>query len=491
MALPITSISLSNTFGQWIIVTQNIVTELNALDARIKSGTLTKDSGTFFINSSGIGLAVANTATFGNIQVSNTALFTGNVVFNRPITVNSNSALIAGVELKENLITFSTITPRVDTYIGVNRGIGYSNAQIRWLEGSKKWQIRNVDSPSTYYNIITTNDAASISGSGIVQLNDDYTSTSTTQAATINAVKKVYDALSGGSGGAEVGLAYTQANNAYTQANTARNTANAAFEKANTAAGGGITKVNGGTSGYVVPTSGEITFNSTNGITFTGSGSTMTTNTPQDLRSTASPTFNIISATEFRSSTDSENAFGSGFINLKGATPTISLKDTTVGTGGSVWFLNNDGVLNILANNNPNATVWNNTAATYTISTNRWVFTGNIASEGTIFCSGNIATAATFAAKSIGDTTFKGVANNYSISNCEKVFFNANNSTVILPATPSEGNFITIGVGNFSNTNVIRNGKLIMGIAEDMRIDRPNVSVQLVYTGDVIGWKIV
>lgn len=128
MALPITSISLSNTFGQWIIVTQNIVTELNELDNKIKNGTLTKSNGTFFINSSGIGLAVANTGTFGNIQVTDTAIFSGNTIFSKPIdqvttvynfanTLNSQIISINSVNNTQNAtinLSFNTANAAYD-----------------------------------------------------------------------------------------------------------------------------------------------------------------------------------------------------------------------------------------------------------------------------------------------------------------------------------------------------------------------------------------
>lgn len=479
MALPISSISLANTFGQWIIVTQNIVTELNALDNNIKNGSLTKNSGTFFINSSGVGLAVANTATFGNIQVSNNSVFQGNVSFNRPITVNTSSSLISGVEIKENIITFSTITPKVDTYIAINRGIGFSNAQMRWLESSKKWQIRNVDSPASYFDIITSNNTATTTTAGIVQLNDDYNSTSTTQAATINAVRKAYNALSGG---IDYSIVYNKANSAYDLANSAYGRANAAYDLAASAAGGGIAKIVG-TSGSALPLSGEVFFTSTNGITLVGSANTVTVNTPQNLRVSDSPTFNRVNVA------DSDNYLSQGNLYLKSAasTPATILLRSVSGTG-SFWLVNSSNKLNFYSNTSANSVSWNNTAGYYDITNKGWIFNGH-----STFAN-NLTIAETLYTNSIGNTTFKSVTGTYAVKNNETIILNdnASSATIELPSSPKLGNFVTIGVGNYKNTIINRNGSNIMGLSENLTIDVANVSITLVYSGDsTLGWKII
>ena len=75
-----------------------------------------------------------------------------------------------------------------------------------------------------------------------------------------------------------------------TNITTATNLAQGAFTSANTRANAFF-----GTSGSATPAGGGITFNSTNGITISGTSSTLTINSPQDLQSTASPTFKSIS----------------------------------------------------------------------------------------------------------------------------------------------------------------------------------------------------
>jgi hypothetical protein len=64
MANTVTILSYANTFGEWMVNTNELAKELNDLAA----GTYTKNTGLLVLNS-------PNTS----LQVSNTALFTGNI----------------------------------------------------------------------------------------------------------------------------------------------------------------------------------------------------------------------------------------------------------------------------------------------------------------------------------------------------------------------------------------------------------------------------
>lgn len=67
--------------------------------------------------------------------------------------------------------------------------------------------------------------------------------------------------------------------------------------------------------------------------------------------------------------------------------------------------------------------------------------------------------------------------------------------TLTLPDTPNLGDQVKIldVSANFAIANVIvgRNGKKIMGLDEDMTISTNNVSVELVFVNDVVGWRIL
>ena len=67
--------------------------------------------------------------------------------------------------------------------------------------------------------------------------------------------------------------------------------------------------------------------------------------------------------------------------------------------------------------------------------------------------------------------------------------------TITLPAQPEEGQWITLlDVGEALDSEPItlaRNNNLIMGIAEDMTLATPLVSLQLLYSKPAYGWRIL
>lgn len=62
--------------------------------------------------------------------------------------------------------------------------------------------------------------------------------------------------------------------------------------------------------------------------------------------------------------------------------------------------------------------------------------------------------------------------------------------TVTLPASPSAGDTVYIGVQNFTDTVVARNGENIMSTAEDMTIDSANTTLTFTYINSTIGWRV-
>lgn len=63
--------------------------------------------------------------------------------------------------------------------------------------------------------------------------------------------------------------------------------------------------------------------------------------------------------------------------------------------------------------------------------------------------------------------------------------------TITLPTSPASGNWVRVSVLNFVNTVVARNGQNIMGLAENLTIDVPNVTVTLIFTDATRGWRII
>jgi hypothetical protein len=61
---------------------------------------------------------------------------------------------------------------------------------------------------------------------------------------------------------------------------------------------------------------------------------------------------------------------------------------------------------------------------------------------------------------------------------------------VTLPATPQPGWEVGVAVGGtFTDTIIRRNGSRIMGLAEDMTMDRGYLSFQFVYVDSNVGWR--
>lgn len=73
----------------------------------------------------------------------------------------------------------------------------------------------------------------------------------------------------------------------------------------------------------------------------------------------------------------------------------------------------------------------------------------------------------------------------------EACFVTASSKTITLPASPSVGDKVAIGVNNFSDTLISRNGENIMSLAENMTIDSPNLTITLLYVDTTIGWKLI
>lgn len=82
-------------------------------------------------------------------------------------------------------------------------------------------------------------------------------------------------------------------------------------------------------------------------------------------------------------------------------------------------------------------------------------------------------------------------ATSKTLANFERCFVTAATQTITLPATPSAGWEVAIGVNAFTDTVIARNGSNIMSLAENMTINSPNIVVSLVYVDASQGWRIL
>jgi hypothetical protein len=119
--MAIANVSLSNTFAQWIITTNQSVAELNTL----KSGNYTKDTGTLFINGVGgiVGttpVAFSNTTTLNGVNatlyVQNNSYFSNTININSGTnSINATGSIIAPTLNISNILTGNNIVANSTT----------------------------------------------------------------------------------------------------------------------------------------------------------------------------------------------------------------------------------------------------------------------------------------------------------------------------------------------------------------------------------------
>ena len=156
--------------------------------------------------------------------------------------------------------------------------------------------------------------------------------------------------------------AYNIAEASFNYANTVGVYSNAGFARANTSLNFVV-----GTTGSASPNNGIISFASDNGVTIAGSGNVLTVNTSQDLRTSASPTFNGLSLT---------NALAVSQGGTGGTTTASALDSLLPAStgGGQVLATNGTGSYFWTSSNNVSAP---GTTPGTLIRTTRTVATGN------------------------------------------------------------------------------------------------------------------
>jgi hypothetical protein len=253
----------------------------------------------------------ANTATeayFDNLQTTGQLSVGGNFVINGTTVYNTNNFTInAGSATGQNSL------------FGVNRGSSGANAAIRWNETSDVFETNNVNN-GIFYRVLT----------------DEYLSSSTTSASTSNvATSAAVLQLQNVCNTQNTAIAIIQGVDATQNTNiTALNNYSVtAFNRANTSSNTFI-----GTTGTANATSGVTTLTSTNGMTIVGSANTLTINTPQDLRTSASPTFNGLTLSNALALSQGGTSATSAAQALTNLLPTGTIAGYVLTTGGPGTF---------------------------------------------------------------------------------------------------------------------------------------------------------
>jgi hypothetical protein len=330
--------ALSNVFlngaGTTLVVSNNAnilkTAQANTLAANTITGvgsTLTLTPTTLAITSPTLS-ATNTTANFNTLSTVGSVQVGGNFVITGSTIYTTNTFTIgAGLAIPTNSL-FAVYRPSA------------ANAEIKWNESNKYFEMNDVTigtgntnyfriltdeyrSDSTYNggstNVATSNAVSYLQGvantanvrlQSIETINNNQNTTVTqvnqyaaagyahannafNSSNAVNGYAVSAFATANGANGLASG-AYGHANNAFNSSNAVNQYAATSFARANTSANSFA-----GTSGAATPSSGGITLTSGNGVTIAGAGSTLTINTPQNLRTTDSPTFNGLSLTTF------------------------------------------------------------------------------------------------------------------------------------------------------------------------------------------------
>jgi len=132
MANNVSLLSYANTFGDWVINTNQLANEIDT----IGKGNYTKDTGLLTINSPGTGLQVSNNSLFtGNVlitgagqalQVTHDAIISGTLVVVGNTTFSGYEIDLADISsntMHANVVTFGTATITGDLSVQGNTSI--------------------------------------------------------------------------------------------------------------------------------------------------------------------------------------------------------------------------------------------------------------------------------------------------------------------------------------------------------------------------------
>ena len=264
----------------------------NVLQANTSTNTATSSvTGTSYTNTLQANTVVtAPKITVSSLVDANSATaYFGNIITNQQLSVGGNFVINGATVYNANTFTLnSSVTTATPAYINVSRGISGANASIRWNEINTYWDVLDVNS-GVYSPLMTSNTLAS--SSVTIALNNSI--------STLN----VY--------------------------------ATSAYARANTSANSFV-----GTTGSATPTAGIVNLTSGNGVTAVGSGNTITINTAQDIRTTASPAFNalsLVNALPLAYGGTGAQSAGGALTNILPAGTTAGYVLTTGGVGSYYW----------------------------------------------------------------------------------------------------------------------------------------------------------
>jgi len=345
-----------NTYTNVLQANTSVNTSLITVTGNTYSGNLISNSallvkGTTVLT--GTANTLADLGVGGNLNVPN-SLFMGNStssaniysltvgqsVGNGGLTVQGNFIIASPILYQAPSFTLYGSAPITGgNYANFSVYRTGANASIRWDETNKYFGVLNVT--SNIYNQIVT-------GEQLSNLNTDTSTFNVATAyalSTTNAFLQSNDAVTLSTAKAYIGTVLsanvvnlqTQITSNVNSINSNSTTLNAfaasAYAHSNTTSNNFV-----GTSGSASPSNSSITLTSTNGFQIVGSNNTLTLNTPQDLRTSASPSFTNLSLTNPLAISQG----GTGATSASGALTALLPTGTTTGyvltTGGPGSF---------------------------------------------------------------------------------------------------------------------------------------------------------
>jgi hypothetical protein len=292
----------------------------NSITATSSLGTITAP----YINVGTVLNGINSTGFFNNLDVQNQLIVRGPFVISGLTVYNSEKFVL-------NAGSTSGINAAYEVYRGPSSSSSpSSNAAIYWNEILGYWQVKDVSS-NTYYKLLTGQN-----------LTDSYSSTTANTAASATALSSSTTNLQNQitantqSLQTQISSNVSSLQSQITQNSTTLFAAvTASYARANTSSNTFV-----GTSGTAVSSSGVISFTSTNGVTVSGTSNTLTVNTPQDVRTSASPTFNGLTLTNplALSQGGTGQTSASGALNALLPTGTTSGYVLTTGGPGSFYW---------------------------------------------------------------------------------------------------------------------------------------------------------
>jgi len=324
------------------VVTANNFTATRGYISTLQSNTLINaaSTNTTTLYAQTLTTPVANVGVL--LDANAASGFINNLNVNGEFSVGGNFTVLGTQVYTSNTFTLNSgVSSGYNGFYTVERGPTANSARLRWNEALSYWDVNDV-STNQYYKILTSQ-----------VINDTLTSTSNIQVASANTSNTLYTLLTNANNYLQsaVAASIVVGNNAFSRANSAFNAANnvapqiaptyeranASYERANTSA-----NIFFGTTGSATPSSGSVRFSSNNGIVIAGASSNnIYINTPQDLRSTGTPTFDALTLTNALPITQGGTGAQSSSVALQNLLPsTVGVPSgyvlgTTGGLGAS------------------------------------------------------------------------------------------------------------------------------------------------------------